>query len=199
MRIALRALLFLLVLVPLGVQAQALLANSEYYDSFQTLAQIVIMQAVGSTANRAYMEKDGHILPKNQVSLPIIIIARGREPESGAEFRFPADPRTYWTFSKNIATRDELKDDTLASSEPTPPLTAPQPTLVVPEKVIPTPKPKPTPTVDAPPLTSKKLSRTTTAIQWHKVDGQWKWQPLDPHQFKGWDPGARAPDGTRGP
>jgi hypothetical protein len=182
-----RALLFFFLFWPLGARAQALLAGSEYYDSFQTMASVVIMKAAGNEAGRDYLISTGHILPKNEQSLPIIVIARGQEPESGAEFRFPAYPRTYWTFSENIATLEELR----AGAEPSP---SPSPTPT-PEKVSPTPTVATTPS----PMPKKKGHHKSSAIQWHKVNGAWKWQPLEPGQFKGWPTGASAPDGSRGP
>lgn len=163
---------------PGALQAQALLAGSEYYDSFQTLAQVVIMQAAGNQAGRDYLVSEGHILPKNEQSLAVILIARGTDPQSGAEFRFPAYPRTYWTFSENIATAEELHAD---------PSPSPSPVIATP---TPTPSPRPV---------ARKKTPKPGAIQWHLVDGRWKWRPLEPHNFKGVAPGSHAPAGESGP
>lgn len=202
-----KLLIFLLLLIPLAAPGQALLAGSEYYDSFETLASVVIMKAAGNQAGRDWLEKEGRILPKNESSLPVIIIARGQEPGSGAEFRFPAFPHTYWTFSENIATLEELKSGEPASPSPAPaeppPLNpsatpSPEPTNLQPTPTIvpASPSPSATPSPTAP---KKKKHSQSGAIQWHKVGGQWKWQPLDRSQFKGWEAGAKAPDGSRGP
>jgi hypothetical protein len=202
-----------ILLSPVAVNAQALLAGSEYYDSFETIAQVVILKAAHNEAGRDYLVREGHILPKSEASLPIIVIARGSEPESGCEFRFPAYPRTYWTFTENIATLEELKGEAQASPSPEP---SPVPAASVsPEKVIASPSPSPliappTPeptavVVEATPSPSpkkKKQKKQTTehgAIEWHKVNGQWKWRPLDRSQFKGWEAGAKAPSGNMSP
>lgn len=192
-----RILLVLLVLWPPVLRAQALLAGSEYYDSFQTLASVVIMKAAGNEAGRDYLISTGQILPKNESSLPIILIARGTEPGSGAEFRFPNFPRTYWTFSENIATLEELHADAAPTPSPTPSAT---PSATPAATVAPTPTPEPTATATPKKKKhSKEHSSEHGAIQWHRVDGQWKWQPLDRSQFKGWHAGDRAPDGSHGP
>lgn len=208
-----------ILLSPAAANAQALLAGSEYYDSFDTIAQVVILKAAHNEAGRDYLMREGHILPGSSASLPIIVIARGTEPTSGCEFRFPDYPRTYWTFTENIATLEELKGEAQASSSPEP---SPVPAASVsPEKVIaspspspliapPTPEPtavvveamlSPSPSPSPSPKKKKQKKQTTEhgAIEWHKVDGQWKWRPLDRSQFKGWEAGAKAPSGNMGP
>lgn len=200
-------LFWTLVLLPLSTQAQALLAGSEYYDSFETIASVVILKAAGNQAGRDWLEKEGRILPKSESSLPIVIIARGQEPQSGCEFRFPAFPHTYWTFSENVATLEELKGSEAASPTPAPaeppPLNPPEPSATPsPENLQPTPTvipASPSPSATAPPKKKKHSQTQHGAIQWHQVGGQWKWQPLDRSQFKGWQSGARAPDGSHGP
>lgn len=173
-------------LVPQAASAQALLAGSEYYDSFDTIAQVVILKAAHNEEGRDYLAREGHILPKASASLPIIVIAHGQEPESGCEFRFPDYPRTYWTFSENVATIEELKG-TESSPSPSP-------------SALPAARPTATPeTAVAKASPSKKQKAERGAIEWHQVDGKWKWRPLDAHQFKGWQAGTRAPAGEAAP
>lgn len=194
-----KELLFWFLLLPQAASAQALLAGSEYYDSFDTLAAVVIMKAANNQAGRDFLEKEGRILPKSNDSLPIIIIARGQEPQSGCEFRFPAFPHTYWTFSENVATIEELKGEAASPSPSPESRPAPAASVALPQ---PTPTPEPTAAAEASPSKKKKPKKQTAehgAIEWHLVNGQWKWRPLDRSQFKGWQSGASAPDGSRGP
>lgn len=208
----------LILLSPAAANAQALLAGSEYYDSFDTLASVVILKAAHNQAGRDWLEKEGRILPKAESSLPIIIIARGQEPESGCEFRFPAFPHTYWTFSENVATIEELKGT--AEASPTPDSSpVPAANQVEPEKVLsaptpsstpanpvsspspspPTPVSSPAPTPTPKSKSHSKKKESNSAIEWHKVNGEWKWRPLDRSQFKGWEAGAKAPSGNMSP
>jgi hypothetical protein len=155
----------LLSVLPIRVGAQALLAGSQYYDSFQSLAQVVILSAAGDEAGLAYLAQRGHISEKIPVSRPIIVIAKGREPDSGCEFQFPDSPALFWTFSRNVFTQEQL-----AAAEPTP---------------------SPGPSV--PPHPTGPKAQPKKEIEWHLVSGRWKWRPLDPRAFKGWEAGAAAP------
>lgn len=178
-------LLILFWLLPEMATAQALLAGSEYYDSFTTLAQVVILNAAHNEAGLDYLRGRGHIASPIPIARPVIIIARGREPESGCEFRFPESEALFWTFARNVATTTELLAPMVAA-----PLTSSSPALIPKD---PTPTPTLTP-VEKKKTRKKPTTKERSGIEWHMVDGQWKWRPLDPHAFKGVGAGASAPE-----
>jgi hypothetical protein len=171
-----RALVVWLAAIGTG-HGQTLLAGSQYYDSFFTLAQVVIMQAAGDKEGLAWQAEHKHAMPAPE-SKPIIVIAHGAEPDSPTEFYFVGSGETHlWTFSSNVLMPEQLPKP---SASPTP---APSPAAAA-TTPSPTPMPKPTATPIAA-EDAKATKRRHRAKEaggtpeeekvWHQIDGKWKW------------------------
>jgi hypothetical protein len=140
-----------------------------YFDSEQTLKEVVNLSAQHDNEGIAKLIQNGHISDQTREEKDIVVLISGSTPESPAEFRFLNGPTTYWTMTKNVAN--------LAKPIPTP---TPLPT--------PTPEPTPLPT-ESPAPTSKQSNRQHESNApfdddngkriWHQVDGKWKWYPAN--------------------
>ena len=155
------------------VFADTLVAGSVYFDSEQTLKEVINLSERHDNEGIAKLIKNGHVSNQTGAQTDITVLISGSTPESPAEFRFLNEPTTYWTLTRNIAhfTRP------IATSSP-----LPTPT--------PTPEPKPLPT-KSPTLTSKHYGRQHESNAtfddangqriWRQVDGKWKLYPANKH------------------
>jgi len=155
------------------VFADTLVAGSVYFDSEQTLKEVINLSEQHDNEGIAKLIKNGHINDQTQEAKDIVVLTSGSTPESPVEFRFLSGPTTYWTLTRNIAhfTRP------IATSSP-----LPTPT--------PTPEPKQLPT-ESPTLTSKHYGRQHESNAtfdggngqrvWRQVDGKWKLYPANKH------------------
>jgi hypothetical protein len=149
------------------VFADALVAGSVYFDSEQTLKEVINLAEQHDNEGIAKLIKDGHVSNQTGAEINIAVLISGSTPESPAEFRFLNGPTTYWTLTRNIAhfTRP------IATSTPTP-------------------EPKSVPT-ESPILTSKHYGRQHESNAtfgddngqriWHQVDSKWKLHPANKH------------------
>ena len=153
------------------VFADTLVAGSVYFDSEQTLKEVINLSEQHDNEGIAKLIKNGHVSNQTGAEMDIAVLISGSTPESPAEFRFLNEPTTYWTLTRHIAhfTRP------IATSTP-----VPTPT--------PTPEPKPLPT-ESPRLTSKHYGRQHESNAtfdddngqriWRQVDGKWKLYPAN--------------------
>jgi hypothetical protein len=153
--------------------ADTLVAGSVYFDSEQTLKEVINLSEQHDNEGIAKLIKNGHVSNQTGTEMDIAVLISGSTPESPAEFRFLNEPTTYWTLTRHIAhfTRP------IATSAP-----VPTPT--------PTPEPKPLPT-ESPTLTSKHYGRQHESNAtfdddngqrvWRQVDGKWKLYPANKH------------------
>jgi hypothetical protein len=163
---------FLFTLTP--VFADTLLVRSVYFDSMQTLNEVVELSAQHDNEGIAKLINSGHISNQTSSDMDIVVLVMGSTPDSPAEFRFLNGPTTYWTLTKNVA------DLAKPIATPTPPPPFPTPT------VEPTPPPaeSPTPALKQTHRRRENLSPlddNNGRRIWHQVDGQWKWYPANRH------------------
>jgi hypothetical protein len=156
------------------VFADTLLVRSVYFDSMQTLNEVIELSAQHDNEGIAKLINSGHISGQTGTDMDIVVLVMGSTPDSPAEFRFLNGPTTYWTLTKNVT--DLAKP--IATPTPPPPL--------------PTPTAEPTPlAVESPTPALKQSRRRQENLSpldddngrriWHQVDGQWKWYPADRH------------------
>ena len=148
------------------VFADTLLAGSVYFDSEQTLKEVINFSKQHDNEGIAKLIKNGHVSNQTVAQTDIAVLISGSTPESPAEFRFLNEPTTYWTLTRSIA----HFTTPIATSTP-----APTPT--------PTPEPKPLPT-KSPTQTSKHYGRQQESNAtfdddngqhvWRQIDGKWK-------------------------
>ena len=155
------------------VFADTLVAGSVYFDSEQTLKEVINLSEQHDNEGIAKLIKNGHVSNQTGAEMDIAVLISGSTPESPAEFRFLNEPTTYWTLTRHIAhfTRP------IATSTP-----VPTPT--------PTPDTKPLPT-ESPTLTSKHYGRQhennatfdddNGQRVWRQVDRKWKLYPANKH------------------
>jgi hypothetical protein len=165
---------FLLTCSP--VFADTLLVRSVYFDSMQTLNEVIELSAQHDNEGIAKLINTGHISSQTAAEMDIVVLVMGSTPDSPAEFRFLNGPTTYWTLTKNVT--DLAKP--IATPTPTP---APTP---------PTPAVEPTPIAAQSPTPVLKQSHRRQNLSpldddngrriWHQVDGQWKWYPANRHR-----------------
>jgi hypothetical protein len=165
--------IFALFITSTPVFADTLLAGSVYFDSEQTLREVINLSEQNDNQGIAKLIKNGHVSDQTEEPKDIVVLISGSTPENPVEFRFLSGPTTYWTVTRNIAhfTRP------IATSTP-----VPTPT--------PTPEPKPLPT-ESPTLISKHYGqqhdRNATFDDdngqriWRQVDGKWKLYPVSKH------------------
>ena len=156
------------------VFADTLLVRSVYFDSMQTLNEVIELSAQHDNEGIAKLINSGHVSSQTGSEMDIVVLVMGSTPDSPAEFRFLNGPTTYWTLTKNVT--DLAKP--IATPTPPPP--------------VPTPTAEPTPLAAESPSPALKQSRRRQENLspldddngrriWHQVDGQWKWYPADRH------------------
>ena len=167
-----KSLFIALFLTSVPVFADTLVVGSMYFDSEQTLKEVINLSAQHDNEGIAKLIQNGHISDLTREEKDIVVLISGSTPESPAEFRFLNGPTTYWTLTKNVTNF---------------------------AKPIPTPTPLPTPTPESTPLptesptpSSKQHNRQNENNApfdddngkriWHQVDGKWKWYPANKRQ-----------------
>ena len=164
-------------LLSIPVLADTLVSGSVYFDSQNTLAEVVKLSAAKDNESILKLINDGHVSQQTDTNKDIVVLTTGLTPDSPAEFRFLNEPTTYWTLTKFVNKE--------AVVEPTPTPMPEQPTTL-------TATPEPIATSAARP---ERMTRSTEKRHrresqnndptdndhgqriWHKVDGKWKWQP----------------------
>jgi hypothetical protein len=171
-----KSLFIAFLFTSMPVFADTLLIRSVYFDSMQTLNEVVELSAQHDNEGIAKLINSGHISSQTSSDMDIVVLVMGSTPDSPAEFRFLNGPTTYWTLRKNVT--DLAKP--IATPTPLPPL--PTPT------VEPTP-----PAAESPTPALKQSHRRQENLSpsdddngrriWHQVDGQWKWYPANRHRL----------------
>lgn len=85
------------------VFADTLAVHTVYFDSAQTLQEVVRLSAQADNDGIAKLIDSGRISKPTTDKMDIVILSSGSTPESPAEFRFLDRPTTYWTLTRNIA------------------------------------------------------------------------------------------------
>jgi len=166
-----RSLFIALFITSAPVFADTLVLGSVYFDSEQTLKEVINLSAQHDNEGIAKLIQNGHISDQIREEKDIVVLISGSTPESPAEFRFLNGPTTYWTMTKNVAN--------LAKPIPTPtPLPTPTSTPA------PTESPTPTPTSEH----HRRQHESNAPFDddngqriWHQVDSKWKWYPANRH------------------
>ena len=175
-----------LFITSVPVFADTLVVGSVYFDSVQTLKEVIKLSAQHDNEGIAKLIENGHISNQTGEEMDVVVLTSGSTPESPAEFRFLNGPTTYWTLTRNVTNVAKP----IATSTPVP---TPTPTA--------TPEPTPVP-AESPRPTSKQHHRQHKSNApfdddngkriWHQVDGKWKWYPANKHHRpakKGLPPG----------
>src|SRR6202022_3224896 len=159
-----KSLFIALFITSVPVFADTLVVGSVYFDSVQTLKEVIKLSAQHDNEGIAKLIENGHISNQTGEKMDIVVLTSGSTPESPAEFRFLNGPTTYWTLTRNVTH--------LA-------------------KPIPTPTPLSTPTgvpAASLTLTSKRHQRQHASNAlfdnngWrisHQVDDKWKRYPVN--------------------
>jgi hypothetical protein len=169
-----------LFITSVPVLADTLVVGSIYFDSEQTLKEVINVSAQHDNEGIAKLIQNGHISDQTREEKDIVVLISGSTPESPAEFRFLNGPTTYWTMTKNVAN--------LAKPIPTPtPLPTPTSTPVPTPTPAPTESPTPTPTSEH----HRRQHESNAPFDddngqriWHQVDGKWKWYPANKHHVR---------------
>jgi hypothetical protein len=166
-----RSLFIALFITSAPVFADTLVVGSVYFDSEQTLKEVINLSTLHDNEGIAKLIQNGHVSDQTREEKDIVVLISGSTPESPAEFRFLNGPTTYWTVTKNVTN--------LAKPLPT---STPVPT--------PTSTPTPAPTESATPAPTSEHHRRQHESNapfdddngrriWHQVDGKWKWYPAN--------------------
>jgi hypothetical protein len=171
-----KSLLIAFLFTSMPVFADTLLIRSVYFDSMQTLNEVVTLSAQHDNEGIAKLINSGHISSQTESEMDIVVLVMGSTPDSPAEFRFLNGPTTYWTLTKNVANLAKP----IATPTPPPPVPTPEvePTPVAAES--------PTPALKQPRRKQENLSPLDDDNGrriWHQVDGQWKWYPANRHHL----------------
>src|SRR5260370_39120064 len=96
-----RSLFIALFITSIPVFADTLVVGSMYFDSEQTLKEVINLSAQHDNEGIAKLIQNGHISDLTREEKDIVVLISGSTPESPAEFRFLNGPTTYWTLTKN--------------------------------------------------------------------------------------------------
>src|ERR1700726_1918792 len=130
-----KSLFIALFITSMPVFADTLVVGSVYFDSLQTLNEVIKLSTEHNNEGIARLIENGHVSNQTASEMDIVVLITGATPESPAEFRFLNGPTTYWTVTKNVT--DLAKP--LPTSTPVPtPTSTPTP--------APTESPTPAPT-----------------------------------------------------
>jgi hypothetical protein len=162
-----------LFITSVPVFADTLVVGSVYFDSVQTLKEVIKLSAQHDNEGIAKLIENGHVSSQTGNEMGIVVLTSGSTPESPAEFHFLNEPTTYWTLTKNVTSL--VKPIETSRPAPTP---------------IPESKPTPAPT-ESPTPTSKHYHRQHESNatfdddngqrNWHQVDGKWELYPANKH------------------
>ena len=174
-----RSLFIALFITSAPVFADTLVVGSVYFDSEQTLKEVINLSTLHDNEGIAKLIQNGHISDQTREEKDIVVLISGSTPESPAEFRFLNGPTTYWTVTKNVTNLAKP----LPTSTPVPtPTSTPVPT--------PTSTPTPASTESATPAPTSEHHRRQHESNapfdddngrriWHQVNGKWKWYPAN--------------------
>jgi hypothetical protein len=148
-----------------SVFADTLVSGSVYFDSQNTLEEVVKFSVARDNESILKLINSGQVSPQTSANEDIVILTTGLTSDSPAGFRFLSGPTTYWTLTKFV-TREK-------AVEPTP--------TTLPEHASMT-----TPTPEASPTPAEQRQRQKSANDdpsdddnghrvWHQVNGRWKW------------------------
>ena len=140
------------------VFADTLVLGSMYFDSEQTLREVINLSAHHDNEGIAKLIQNGHISDLTREEKDIVVLMSGSTPDSPAEFRFLSGPTTYWTLARNVATFAR------PISTPTP---TSESTLIPTESPIPTSKQHSRQNENNAPFDDDNGKRI-----WHQVDGK---------------------------
>jgi hypothetical protein len=174
MRAMITKSLFIALFITSGpVFADTLVVGTVYFDSAQTLNEVIRLSAQHDNEGIAKLIENGHVSTRTGADIDIVVLTSGSTPESPAEFRFLNGPTTYWTLTKNVTNFTR----SISSSTPVPtPAPTPQPTPVPVESPTPTPKHyQPQHESDA------SFDDDNGQRIWHRVDGKLKWHYANKH------------------
>src|ERR1700722_20895676 len=171
-----KTLFIALFMISAPAFADTLGVGAVYFDSEQTLNEVVKLSLQHDNEGIAKLIENGHVSSRTGTEMDIVVLITGSTPESPAEFRFLNGPTTYWTMTKNVA--NFVKP--IANSTPVAP---PGP------EVTPVPEVTPGPAESPPPPTKhhRKSQSHAPSVDdggqrvWHQVDGKWKWYPASKH------------------
>ena len=166
-----KSLFVALFVTSVPVFADTLVVGSVYFDSLQTLNEVIKLSAQHDNEGIAKLIANGHVSNQTAAEMDIVALITGSSPEDPAEFRFLNGPTTYWNLTKNVTN-----------------FTRPIPTSTPVPTPTPTPEPTPVPATSPTP-TSKHYQRQHESNGpfdddngqriWHQVDGKWKWYPAN--------------------
>ena len=166
-----RSLFIALFITSAPVFADTLVVGSVYFDSEQTLKEVINLSTLHDNEGIAKLIQNGHISDQTREEKDIVVLISGSTPESPAEFRFLNGPTTYWTVTKNVTN--------LAKPLPT---STPVPTPNSTPTPAPTESPTPAPTSEH----HRRQHESNAPFDddngrriWHQVDGKWKWYPAN--------------------
>src|SRR5580704_2972450 len=130
-----------LFITSVPVFADTLLVGSVYFDSEQTLKEVINLSAQHDNEGIAKLIQSGHISDLTREEKDIVVLISGSTPESPAEFRFLNGPTTFWTLTKNVTNFAKPIPTSTVVPTPTPtPVPTPTPTPVPTESPTPTSK-----------------------------------------------------------
>jgi hypothetical protein len=152
-----------------SVFADTLVSGSVYFDSQETLKEVVKLSAAKDNESILKLINDGHVSPQTDTDKNIVVLTSGLASDSPAEFRFVNEPATHWTLTKFVSKE--------VAAEPTPAATPEQTAApaATPEQVA-TPSEK---RGGREPENNNPLDDDHGRRVWHKVDGRWKWYPVN--------------------
>ena len=175
----LRAIVFFLLSG--SVFADTLVSGSIYFDSQETLKEVVKLSAAKDNESILKLINDGHVSQQTDTNKDIVVLTIGLTSDSPAEFRFVSEPATYWTLTKFVS------KEVAAEPTPTPEQTA-APAAASEQMATPTEKRHRREPENNNPLDDDHGRRI-----WHKVDGRWKWYPVNRKPVKKALPPDQAP------
>jgi len=168
-----KSLFIALFITSVPVLADTLVAGSVYFDSLQTLDEVIKLSAHRDNEGIAKLIADRHVSKQTAAGMDIVVLTSGATPEDPAEFHFLNDPSTYWTLTRNVTNS-----------------ISPIPTSALAPTSSPTQEPTPLP-AESPTPTPKHIQRRHESNApfdddngqriWHQVDGKWKWYLASKH------------------
>jgi hypothetical protein len=165
-----KSLFIAMFITSVPVFADTLVVGSVYFDSEQTLKEVMNLSAQHDNEGIAKLIQNGHISDQTRSEMDIAVLITDSTPEGPAEFRFLNGPTTYWTLTKNVTNFAK-------------PIPISTPALT------PIPESTPLPTESAtPPKNYHRQHKSNAPFDddngqriWHQVDGKWKWYPANKH------------------
>jgi hypothetical protein len=171
-----RSLFLALFITSVSAFADKLVVGSVYFDSEQTLNEVITLSSQHDNEGIAKLIKNGHVSDRTREDRDVVVLTSASRPDSPTEFRFLDGPTTFWTLAKNVTN-------------------FPQP--------LPTPLSTPTPPIESAPLPTETLTpssqqhnrRRGKNVRFnddsdkrigHQVDGKWKWYPTSNRHVAGW-------------